>query len=196
MNKREFLKLLREKLNGLPEQEIDERIQFYDEMIADRMEEGLAEEIAVEKIGSAEELAWQIISEHSSMNAIATKLKEKVQEQKAALFVVGSPIRSTLLIMALVVAFSLYVSVWAVVISLWAIGASFVGCAIGGVFLCGLYAYLGNIPLSVFALGATFALTGLSIFWYKLCKAFSKTFIAFSKKAVDMMKTQIKKEKR
>ena len=46
MNKQEFLNQLRSGLNGLPHEEIEERVMFYSEMIDDRVEEGLSEEDA------------------------------------------------------------------------------------------------------------------------------------------------------
>ena len=44
ITKQEFLLQLREKLSGLPQADIDERVAFYGEMIDDRVEEGLTEE--------------------------------------------------------------------------------------------------------------------------------------------------------
>ena len=48
MQKQAFLDALRSQLAGLPEAEINERLNFYSEMIDDRMEEGLTEEEAVD----------------------------------------------------------------------------------------------------------------------------------------------------
>ncbi len=41
MRKSEFLAALRKGLNGLPQADIDASIEFYSEMIDDRMEDGL-----------------------------------------------------------------------------------------------------------------------------------------------------------
>lgn len=56
MNKQEFLMRLREGLSGLPENDIEERLIFYSEMIDDRKEEGLSEEEAVREIGNIDEI--------------------------------------------------------------------------------------------------------------------------------------------
>ena len=53
MTKREFLAQLRKGLSGLPQDDIEERLTFYGEMIEDRKEEGLSEEEAVSAVGSA-----------------------------------------------------------------------------------------------------------------------------------------------
>ena len=47
MNKEEFIAELKDGLSGLPQNDIDERVLFYTEMIDDRMEEGMSEEEAI-----------------------------------------------------------------------------------------------------------------------------------------------------
>ena len=44
MDKQAFLNRLREGLNGLPQDDIAERLNFYSEMIDDRVENGMSEE--------------------------------------------------------------------------------------------------------------------------------------------------------
>ena len=56
MNKQSFLDALKEKLYGLPWQELKERLDFYSEMIDDRMEEGITEEEAVAAIEIVEDV--------------------------------------------------------------------------------------------------------------------------------------------
>ena len=51
MRKQEFLVQLRKGLSGLPQDEIEERLTFYEEMLDDRIEEGLSEEQAVLAVG-------------------------------------------------------------------------------------------------------------------------------------------------
>ena len=63
MSKQEFLVQLRKGLSGLPQDDIEERLTFYSEMIDDRMEEGLSEEDAVYEIGDIDELISQIVAD-------------------------------------------------------------------------------------------------------------------------------------
>jgi uncharacterized membrane protein len=63
LTKYEFLEKLQTKLRDLPESEVGERINFYSEMIDDRMEEGLSEEEAVAAVGTVEGIAFQISEE-------------------------------------------------------------------------------------------------------------------------------------
>ena len=44
MNKQEFITSLYNRLSGLPQNDIENSIEFYSEMIDDRIEEGLTEE--------------------------------------------------------------------------------------------------------------------------------------------------------
>ena len=63
MNKAEFLNELRTKLNGLPQNDIKERVSFYTEMIDDRVEDGMSEEEAIEQIGPVDKVVETIVSE-------------------------------------------------------------------------------------------------------------------------------------
>ena len=63
MTKIKFLLSLHDRLSGLPQDEVEERLNFYSEMIEDRMEEGISEEEAVAAIGPIDEIAEQIIAD-------------------------------------------------------------------------------------------------------------------------------------
>ena len=77
MNKEKFLDELRNRLSGLPQEDIEERIAFYEEMIDDRMEDGVSEEEAVSRIGSVENIARQIMSEIPLTKLVQEKVKPK-----------------------------------------------------------------------------------------------------------------------
>ena len=47
MTKKIFFKKLKHELSGLPKSEIRERISFYDEMIDDKIEDGMTEAEAI-----------------------------------------------------------------------------------------------------------------------------------------------------
>ena len=65
MNKRQFLAALQEQLNGLPQGDIEKSLDYYKEMLEDRIEEGMAEEDAVNAMGPLEEIVSQILMETS-----------------------------------------------------------------------------------------------------------------------------------
>lgn len=68
MNKNTFLKILKKQLRCLNSSERQKNINYYDEMIADLIENGFSEENAVKKIGSPKQLAQEIIENTSPEN--------------------------------------------------------------------------------------------------------------------------------
>ena len=78
MTKMVFLLRLQAQLQGLPPQEVEERLHFYGEMIDDRMEEGVSEEEAVAAVGSVEEIVQQILAD----TPLTALIKEKVRPKR------------------------------------------------------------------------------------------------------------------
>lgn len=197
MGKREFLARLREILQGLPRQEIDERLCFYSEMIDDRMEEGLSEAEAVAAVGSVDEICTQILQD-IPLAAIAKERmcpKRQLGAWEIVLLVLSFPLWFSLIVTAFAVVFSLYISLWAVVISLWAVSASFVGCAFGGIIAAIVFMCSGNVATGVVMLGAGLLLAGLSIFAFFGCNAASKGTVLLTKKILLGIKNRfIRKE--
>ena len=63
MTKAEFLKALEEKLSALPPEDRAASLAYYEEIIDDRVEEGVCEADAVAAAGSVEEAAAQLLAE-------------------------------------------------------------------------------------------------------------------------------------
>lgn len=61
MNKDTFLKTLRKQLKKLKASEIEKQINYYEEILADMMENGQDEKEAIAKIGSPEQIAKEIL---------------------------------------------------------------------------------------------------------------------------------------
>lgn len=197
MNKREFLEELKKKLSGLSQNDVKEHLDFYGEMIDDMIEEGLTEQAAILKIGTVEEVVSQIISDTPLTKIVKERVttKRKIKVWEIVLLVLGSPLWLSLLIAGFTVAFSLYISLWAVVISLWAVFASFIGAALGSL-ICGVGFILGgNNITGVFVIGCGIALAGLSILMFFLCKLATKGTAFLTKRAIFGIKNCfIKKE--
>ncbi len=195
MKKQEFLTKLKKKLSILPKRERAERISFYDEMIDDRIEEGLSEEEAVLEIGKVDDVASQIIAEISTTKnwGEVVKPKGKRRAWEIALLVLGFPLWGSLLIAAFAVLFSVYVVICSLTISLWAIFATLVVCAPVGV-VAGCIALFGNVPLGIFFLGAGIVCAGLSIFLFFACKSTTKGIFVLLKKWMAEMMTSFRKK--
>ena len=203
MNKRKFLSKLSDKLSNLPHSEAQERLNFYSEMIDDLIEEGLTEEQAVLKVGNADDIAREIVTDDSFNDILEEKLEPKKNTTKGwqlALLIIGSPIWFSLLVAFFAVAFSLVVTLFAVSISLiavlWAVFGSLIACAIASVIYCFILIFTGNALTGFAILGAGLVCGGLSIFLYYGCKYFTKTITVLSKKIISLIKTLINKRRK
>lgn len=197
MSKQEFLEQLRKGLSGLPKDDIEERLTFYDEMIEDRMEEGLSEEEAVLKAGSVDDITSQIVADIPLAKIAKERIKPKrrLKAWEIVLLALGSPIWFSLGIAAVAVIFALYVSLWAVIISLWAVFGSFIGCAFGGIVAGVVFACTGNVFSGIAMIGAGCVCAGLSIFMFYVCRAATKGTVLIAKKfALWIKNCFIKKE--
>ena len=197
MNKQDFIASLRASLSGLPKQDVEDRLNFYSEMIDDRIEEGLTEQEAVLAIGSVTTVSSQIIADIPLSKIAKEKIKPKrgLRAWEILLLALGSPIWLSLLIAAFAVVFSLYVSVWSVIISLWAVFASLVACAAGVIIAGIVFIVVGHALTGVCMIGAALVCAGLSIFSFFGCKAATKGLLWLTKKlALGIKKCFVKKE--
>lgn len=197
MNKNEFLESLKKRLSGLPKKDIDERLNFYGEMIDDRMEEGLSEQEAVCRIGTVDEVASQIIADIPLARLVKQKITpaKKLKAWEIILIVLGFPIWFPLMISAAVLALSLYIVLWSVIAVLWvafvSLGAAGFGCAAGGVLLIAC----GNFLTGIVAIGAGLICVGLCIFMFFGCKETTRCILILTKKlALKIKNAFIKKE--
>ena len=179
MNKNQFLEELRKKLSGLPQEDIDERIAFYSEMIDDRMEEGITEEEAVASLGTVDSVVEQIMSEIPLTKLVKQKVtpKRKRKAWEVILLVLGAPVWIPLIIAALAVALSVYIVIWAVVVSVYAVDLSAAAGALSG--LAGIFVYLraANLAGILFSFGAAIAFAGLAILLFFVCKWITKAVL-------------------
>lgn len=198
MLKQEFLYRLKAQLKGLPEKEVFDRICFYEEMIDDRIEEGKTEEDAVNDIGTVEEVAAQILKDIPLSKVIKEKIKPKrnFRVWEIILIALGSPIWLSLLIAAFAVAISLYVVLWSLVITLFAVEGSFIGVALGGVIAGVGIMISGNSFTGVILLACAIVCAGLAVFTVFACKYSVKVTVLLIKKIfLAIKKCLIKKER-
>lgn len=183
MNKQEFITSLYNRLSGLPQNDIENSIEFYSEMIDDRIEEGLTEEEAVAGIGSIDDVVSQIMSEIPITRLVKEKVKPKngLRAWEIVLLVLGAPIWMSILFAVFTVVFSLYVSVWSIIISLYAVAVSLVVSGITCVL--GLFGFIlwGDLPLSLCLFGAGLALIGVGILLFLASNAIAKGFCILTK---------------
>lgn len=197
MTKQVFLTKLRNGISGLPQEDIEERLAFYNEIIDDRMEEGISEEDAVAQIGDVNEIISQIIADTPLTKLVKEKIKpkQKLKVWEIVLLVLGSPVWLPLLISAFVLILSLYIVLWSLIISFWAVFASVIGCILGSVIVAIRYFVCGNGLVGAAFIGLGFVLLGLSVFLFYGCSAATKGIVLLTKKIAKAIKNCfIKKE--
>ena len=128
MNKQEFLSSLRARLKGLPKEDIDERINFYEEMINDRIDDGKSEEEAVADIGSVDQIIEEIARETPLVKLVKEKItpKRKLRAWEIILLVLGFPLWFPLMITAFVLLFVGFILMWTGAIVTYAVETSLI----------------------------------------------------------------------
>ncbi len=186
MSRAEFLEVLRKRLSGLPREEVEERLAFYNEMIDDRIEDGLTEAEAVAGIGSVDDVARQIMAEIPLTTLVREKVRPKrtLRVWEIILLVLGSPIWLSLLIAAFAVGLSLYIVLWSLVVCLWAVVVSLAASAVWCLFQVFLYQRAGNPGGAFFAGGAALACAGLAILMFFASVAATKGIARLTKKMI------------
>ena len=184
MRKQEFLDALRKELSGLPQEDVTERVSFYEEMIDDRMEDGLSEEEAVEQVGPVSDIVTQIVSE----TPLTKIVKERVRSERrpsawvTVLLVLGFPLWFPLLIAGFAVLLSVYAVIWSVIVSLWAadvsLAASALACAAAGIVLI----LKGEGAQGLILIAFCLVLAGLAILMFFACRALTVLAARLTKK--------------
>jgi len=179
MNKEQFLEALLEHLAGLPMEDIDRALDYYSEMIDDRMEDGLSEAEAVAAAGDPAEIASQIVSSVPMSRLVRERLRPARDKGgwSLALLILGAPLWFPLLLAAYAVVLSLLAALWSILIALYAVdlalAVSAIACAAASVWLiCG-----GHFALFLFAVGAIFVCAGLAVLFYLGCGAIGKGLV-------------------
>ncbi len=191
MNEHEFLAELRKRLDGLSQDDIQQALAYYSEMIHDRMDDGMTEEEAVASVGSPADIAGQILKDMPLTKLVKAKVKSspKLPVWAIVLLILGAPIWLSLLASAFVVVLSAYVVIWSVIISLWAVYVSVWATSGAGLLYALVPLIQGNIGTGIFLLGAGLALAGVALFMHYGCKYATKGMIFVSKKIFQGIKS-------
>ena len=196
MNKIQFVFELSKALEGLPKDDIEEKVMFYVEMIDDRIDEGMSEADAVADVGSPEKIAEEIIAEFSLKKLVKEKIipKRRLKGWEIALIAVGSPIWISLGAVALSLVITLYAVLWSLVVIAWAVFGTFAGTAVGGVVAGIIFMATANSTPGILLVGAALVLAGLAIFTFFGCIAATKGGMKLTRKiAIDIKRMFIKK---
>ncbi len=181
MNKKEFIEELRVRLSGLPKDDLENRLSFYEESINDRMSDGKTEEEAIKDLGTVEEIVNQVAEETSLVKLVKEKVtpKRKVKGWEIALIICGFPLWFPLVLTGLILLFVGYLLTWVFTIVAYVIESSFVAVSVGG--LIAFFAYIFGGEFNLLPLGASIACLGAAILFAFVCYYITKGNIKLSK---------------
>lgn len=190
MKKNEFLSELCDRLTGLEEADLKQSLDYYAEMIDDRMEDGLSEEEAVTEVGTPATIAEDILKEMPLAKLVKARVKPKgrMAVWEIVLLVLGSPLWLSLLITLFAAVLSLYIALWSVVISLWAVELALGVAVIAGVVALPVSLIQGNVWAGVALLGVGVFAAGLCMFGFYGCLYATKGACLLGKKLFRFVK--------
>ena len=191
MNKRQFLAALQEQLNGLPQGDIEKSLDYYKEMLEDRIEEGMAEEDAVNAMGPLEEIVAQILMETSLPKLVKAKAKSQraLRIWEIILLILGSPVWAPLLLAVILIVLSLYLVLWSIIVSLYAIDFSFAAAGIGGILGAFFMIFTGFPTQALFFFGTGLVCAGLAVLLFWGFYQITRQILRLSKKIMIWVKS-------
>lgn len=197
MKKNEFLLELKERLVGLSEVDMKQSLDYYEEMIDDRMEDGLSEDEAVKAVGTPAEIASTILNEMPLAKLVKARVKpkRKLAAWEMVLLILGSPLWLSVLATLIMAVLSVYLALWSVIAMLWSAELAIGLGALSGLLLLPISILQGNLWTGVVLFGMGLFLVGLSVFGFFLCLYITKGLCVISKKLFLFIKSRfIRKE--
>ena len=194
MRKEEFLKELKDKLKGLPPEDIDDRVGFYSEMIDDRVDEGKSEEEVIEELGGVDSVVNEIAKDTNLMALVKEKVmpKQSLKAWQIVLIALGFPLWFPLVLVAVILCLVAYLLIWVFVIVVYTLELSLLAVSIGGliVFLASLFSGQPNL----IAIASSILSSGAAILLFFGCVAITKATLKLSKKIITSIKAAIIKK--
>lgn len=179
MNKSTFIETLRRLLKPLGKDECNKFISYYEEIIEDYKESGLTEQEIVEKIGSPESIANNILSEQDSININIPSFKSKILN--IVLLILGFPLWGSLLLAAVLLVLSAYIIIWCIPFTTGVSSIAF--------FAASLFSIIGSpfmmadiLSVGIVQLGIGVALVGISILLGLITIYLSKKILVITNK--------------
>ena len=167
MNKQEFLAALARELEPLPREERYQTLNYYDELIDDRLEDGQEEEAVIQSLGDPKAVAQELLAGEDELLVPNRGLRVWL----IVLPVLGFPLWGSLLVTAAVVLLCVFICLYIPVFTLGVLALSLLaGAVLGAVGTPFLIADTG-LAAGLFQLGLAVGMLGLAAlcavgFWY------------------------------
>lgn len=200
MNKEEYLSKLREELTEIAISNVEGRIEYYSEMIDDRIEDGMTEEEAVDSMESIE----SIVETSKLEKPVPVLVKEKVQKSREEaekkghgvlwmiLAIIGFPIWLPLLCVIGCILLTLYILLWTVVIVCYSVEFAFGVSALACLVVPFLLMFAGiSLPSVIICLGGALLFGGLTVLLWKPIVALTKAAISMFAGLIKSFKNKV-----
>lgn len=186
MKKEEFLISLDRALKRLPEQDKQEILDYYKEIIEDKIESGQDESEAVSSVDSIEEIVNQVITEgvEKSDVEMVTPEKKKTDKRQLIILIVGSPLWVPLTLAAISIIFAAYICAWAGVFSMAVTEAALTICAPASAILAIVNMCMGDVALGFIVLGISFSASGIALIAFLPCIKLVAYSVKLTKKSM------------
>lgn len=166
MTKTEFLALLRQRLNQLPPKDVEQTLEYYNEMIDDYIESEYSPEAAVAKMGRVDDIATQILAgaQTPAFGAYGMQ-KSKKSALTVWLLILGFPLWFPLLITAFSIILTLAIVIGTIAMVVpWSLVVSFGASALGLLFATAIILTGEGIAAATLVLGSALVLSALCVF--------------------------------
>lgn len=172
MNRVELLEKMTHQLRRFSEEEVKRLVTFYDEMVQDRMEDGMTEEEAVASIGKIEDAVEAAMYDVS----LPTLMKTRVRESREmapnrvlwmVLVILGFPIWFPLIMAFAVVILTIYLSIWITIASLFLVEISLAAAGTLGLFAGFMNIFVVSVPSGLFLTGMSLVCCALALLFFK-----------------------------
>lgn len=179
MTKKEFIEKLEAELKDETYSTVTQVMTYYEEIIADLMEDGYSEEDAISKLGSIQETVANVKGNEEIIEI--KKMKTTTSAWVSILLILGFPLWGSLMAAWLCLLLAAYILIWCVPIITVALGLagsmSFIVGIFGSFVLFTESVSLGITQLGVSAIFGVVGLIGIAL-TYRV----SGTILAYSKK--------------
>lgn len=197
MNKQQFIEAIRNKISVLPQGDVEKSLEFYREMIDDRVEDGFSEEEAVEAMGSVDDIASQILMDTPLPKLVKAKVQpsRKLRTWEIILLILGSPVWVPLLLAVCIIFLAVYIVIWSVVVVLYAADLSFAATGLAGITMGTVMASAGDISQGLLMIGAGLICAGIAILLFFACNQVASAVAKLGKIIIRSIKSRfIRKE--
>lgn len=169
MTKNEFTRELKSRINHLPKAERRKILQYYYEMISERMEDGMTEAQAIDALGDLDEL----LSEYSPAPR-QPKRGVRLRAWHIIMLIIGAPLWISLVAVMLCLVLVFYIVIWVLVIAFYAIFMALAACGFALIMASFFALFTGGAPYFFLLFGAGAFVSGIAIMWLLVCNLFAK----------------------